>query len=79
MNVSTQRCTTSPSHTSCPVPTAGNPSPVLTDGHACDDELRLDFRLFQLRGEIASFDVQLTTWLYSPAGRFAAWLVQRDR
>jgi hypothetical protein len=60
-------------------PDCGQSVPRATDGHACDDELRLDFRLFQLRGEIASFDVQLTTWLYSPAGRFAAWLVQRDR
>ena len=48
-------------------------------GHACDEERRLDYVLFQLREEVAGFDGQLGEWLGSPAGRFAAWLAQRDR
>jgi len=47
--------------------------------HLCDEERRLDFRLFQLRSEIASFDAQLSAWLGTAAGRFAAWLAERDR
>jgi hypothetical protein len=47
--------------------------------HACDAEQLLDFRLFQLREEIAAFDAQLAAWLASARGRFAAWLAERDR
>lgn len=47
--------------------------------HVCDDTRRLDFRLFQLRGEISSFDEQLAAWLASARGQFAAWLAERDR
>jgi len=49
------------------------------DLHECDAERLLDFRLFQLREEIAAFDGQLTAWLASARGRFAAWLAERDR
>jgi hypothetical protein len=38
-----------------------------------------DFRLFQLRDEIAAFDAQLAEWLRSARGRFAAWIAERDR
>ena len=41
---------------------------VEIDLHECDAERLLDFRLFQLRDEIAAFDAQL-----------AAWLAERDR
>jgi hypothetical protein len=47
--------------------------------HVCDAERLLDFRLFQLRDEIAAFDAQLNEWLASAKGRFAAWLAERDR
>jgi hypothetical protein len=47
--------------------------------HICESERLLDFRLFQLREEIAAFDAQLTAWLASARGRFAAWLAERDR
>ena len=47
--------------------------------HVCDRERRLDYVVFQLRDEITDFDGQLSTWLASPAGRFAAWLAARDR
>jgi hypothetical protein len=49
------------------------------DGHVCDEKRRLDFCLFQLRGEIAAFDAQLAAWLASARGQFAAWLAERDR
>jgi hypothetical protein len=48
-------------------------------GHLCEPERLLDFRVFQLRDEIAAFDVQLGEWLASARGRFAAWLAERDR
>jgi hypothetical protein len=47
--------------------------------HECDLERLLDFRLVQLRDEIAAFDEQLTAWLASARGRFAAWLAERGR
>jgi hypothetical protein len=47
--------------------------------HVCDGERMLDFRLFQLRGEIAAFDAQLSAWLASAYGCFAAWIAERDR
>lgn len=47
--------------------------------HVCDREQVLDFRLFQLRNEIAAFDAQLGEWLTSARGRFAAWLAEHDR
>jgi hypothetical protein len=47
--------------------------------HVCELERLLDFRLFQLREEIAAFDTQLATWLASARGRFAAWLAEHDR
>jgi hypothetical protein len=48
------------------------------DAHVCDTERMLDFRLFQLRDEIAAFDAQFAAWLASARGRFATWLAERD-
>ena len=47
--------------------------------HVCDEERRLDFLVFQHRDGVALFDSDLTAWLDSPAGRFAAWLAKRGR
>jgi hypothetical protein len=47
--------------------------------HVCDIERLVDFRLFQLRDEIAAFDAQLSRWLASAPGRFATWIAERDR
>jgi hypothetical protein len=47
--------------------------------HVCDEERVLDFRLFQLRDEIAAFDAQLAEWLRTARGSFAAWIAERDR
>jgi hypothetical protein len=49
------------------------------DVHICDRERLLDFRLFQLRDEIAGFDAQLAAWFASARGRFEAWLAERER
>jgi hypothetical protein len=47
--------------------------------HVCDPERLLDYRVFQLSGEIAAFDAQLLAYLDSPHGRFAAFLAARRR
>jgi hypothetical protein len=47
--------------------------------HVCDPERRLEYRLFQLRGEVADFDDGLRGYLDSPQGRFAQWFAEYDR
>ena len=47
--------------------------------HTCDPERRLEYRLFQIRSEVASFDERLSGYLDSPQGRFAQWLAERSR
>ena len=47
--------------------------------HACDPERRLEYRLFQLRAEVAGFEDGLRGYLDSPQGRVAQWLAERDR
>jgi hypothetical protein len=32
-----------------------------------------------VRDEVAAFDEQLSAWLTSARGRFAAWLAERER
>jgi hypothetical protein len=49
------------------------------DSHTCDPERRLEYRLFQLRNEVAGFDEGLSGYLESPHGRFAQWLAERER
>ena len=48
-------------------------------GHSCDPERRLEFRLFQLQGEVAALDEGLRAYLDTPQGRFAQWLAERER
>lgn len=52
---------------------------VKRHAHECDRERLLDYRLVQLRAEIAAFDEQLTAWLKSVHGRFAVWLAEHKR
>ncbi|HUG65940.1 MAG TPA: hypothetical protein VMK83_12040 [Gaiellaceae bacterium] len=47
--------------------------------HTCDPERRLEFHLFQVRAEVATFDNGLTGYLDSPHGRFAQWLAEHER
>ena len=49
-----------------------------TEEHVCDGERVLDFRIFQLRGEIAAFDAQLAAWL-STGARALRGLDRRTR
>jgi hypothetical protein len=49
------------------------------EAHECDAERLLDFRLFQLRDELAAFEQELAVYLDSPRGRFELWCAERDR
>ena len=49
------------------------------DAHVCDPERLLEYRMFQLRDEVAGFDQGLRGFLESPLGRFAQWLAERER
>ena len=49
------------------------------ESHTCDPERRLEYRIFQVRDEMATFDDGLGAYLESPHGRFAQWLAERDR
>ena len=69
-----------PQPTHRPCPDCGQSVPCGEESsHVCDEERRLDYALFQLRSEVEGFDGALGAWLDSPAGRFAAWLAERDR
>jgi hypothetical protein len=47
--------------------------------HECDPERKLDYLMFQLREEVASFDEVLREYLGTARGRFAQWIAERDR
>jgi len=47
--------------------------------HLCEQERRLDFAVFQLRGEGAELDEQLAAYLDTPRGRFEAWYAAQRR
>jgi hypothetical protein len=47
--------------------------------HTCDPERRLEYRVFQMRDELAALDETLGEYLQTPEGRFAQWLAERDR
>ena len=49
------------------------------DQHVCDRERLLDYRMFQLREEVAGFEVALRGYLDSAHGRFEQWLAARQR
>jgi hypothetical protein len=50
-----------------------------SEQHSCDPERRLEYHLFQVHSEVASFDDGLSGYLDSPQGRFAQWLAERER
>lgn len=41
--------------------------------HACEEDQRIRYELFQLRTEIDRFDTELAAWLDTSAGRFAVF------
>jgi hypothetical protein len=47
--------------------------------HVCDEQRRIDFQMFRLRGRIARFELDLGDFLSSPSGRFEAWYAERQR
>ena len=47
--------------------------------HECDPRRLLEYRLFQVREEVAGFEDDLRGYLDSPHGRFAQWLAERER
>jgi hypothetical protein len=52
---------------------------AVSEEHVCDPERRLDYRMFQLREEVAGFEESLRGFLESAHGRFAQWLAERER
>jgi hypothetical protein len=49
------------------------------DDHVCNPDRKLDYLMFQLREEVASFDDVLREYLGTAKGRFAQWIAERDR
>jgi hypothetical protein len=49
------------------------------DAHVCDAGHLLDYRVFQLRDELAAFERELAEYLDSPRGRFELWCAEQDR
>lgn len=49
------------------------------EAHACDPGRLLEYRMFQLRDEVAGLEDGLRGYLDSPRGRFAQWLAERER
>jgi hypothetical protein len=47
--------------------------------HVCEPDRLLEYRMFQLRGEVAGFEAGLREYLDSPQGKFARWLAEHDR
>jgi hypothetical protein len=62
----------------CPECGASVPAAEL-DEHVCAHDRWLDYQLFRLRAEVASFDVQLAAYLLSPEGQFEAFYAERER
>jgi hypothetical protein len=63
-----------------PCPDCGASVPTAEmDLHECSRERWLDYQMFQLRAEVASFDVQLAAFLASPRGRFETYYAARQR
>jgi hypothetical protein len=47
--------------------------------HVCDEARKIDYELFQLRGETAGFAGALAKWLETPQGRFEVFDAERRR
>ena len=63
-----------------PCPECGASVAVATETeHTCNPDRRLDFELFQLRGEISGLGAQIEEYLSSARGRFEQWYAEHDR
>jgi hypothetical protein len=49
------------------------------EAHVCDPDRLLEYRMFQLRDEVAGFEERFRGFLDSPHGRFEQWLAERER
>jgi hypothetical protein len=49
------------------------------DAHVCDPDRLVDYRMFQLRDEIADVEDELGAFFDSPEGRFELWRAERER
>lgn len=67
-----------PSHLPCP--DCGESVLVaLRHDHACDEERRLSYRVFQHRAELDALEEEIEAYLESPEGQFALWEAERRR
>jgi hypothetical protein len=46
--------------------------------HQCDPDRLAEFRMFEMRQQVADFEAQLHSFLDSPRGRFEIWSAARD-
>ena len=49
------------------------------DAHVCDPDRLVDYRMFQLRDEVAAVEDEVGVYLDSPEGRFELWRAERLR
>jgi hypothetical protein len=47
--------------------------------HVCEPERLVNYRMFQLRGELELFEGAFGEYLDSPQGHFAQWLAEHER
>jgi hypothetical protein len=67
-----------PAYMPCPECGASVPAEKHAE-HACDPDQRSRYESFRVKLEIERFDGELTTWLCTPAGRFAIFYAERQR
>jgi hypothetical protein len=48
------------------------------DDHTCDPDRRLDYLMFSLREEIATFEGKLHAYLRGPKGQFDTWMAAQE-
>lgn len=63
-----------------PCPSCGASVRVVEEQeHVCNPERKLDFELFQLRGEVSALDGEIEEYLSSTRGRFEQWFADYER
>ncbi len=51
----------------------------MQDGHECEESQRMSYERLQVQLETDRFDLELSRWFASPAGRFAVYYAERQR
>ena len=49
------------------------------DTHICDPERLVDYRLFQLRGDLDTLESEIGAYLETQKGKFDAWFAEQRR